>query len=352
MSCIRACRYPYCFSEFSLPKPYGKGPTTQWAWPSFNGKTYNVSINGRQQSFTVDDDWCNRDANVVKPLMLLHAHTSPLGMEFFGGWRQAGRPCTIESTPDPVATLPYRYTFVHAAGVEDGLAVTPTTTQVDAFKTCPDRAKCVPEGQSPALPCAWWGDLFLSQHGSWNRKAPAGYQTARVQRTGGVLTGEIERVLAHNGARDKWERNTRPVDAKFDAQSRLFVSSDSSGDIIMLYHRSFDPARAPVSAHSAASAPILTLALNLTDVSVTDGSSPAACTCPPTAAGAQAETAPTVKGAGELRGASVAAAVVAPEGEGSGGNVTADGKPNGGCVSRISTLASVVVFASLVLQAW
>jgi glucose/arabinose dehydrogenase len=64
--------YPYCWSEYNLPK-YGKGKGTQWAHPDF--------INDGVHS----DAWCQNPANVVRPRFAFAAHMAPLGLMFYYG---------------------------------------------------------------------------------------------------------------------------------------------------------------------------------------------------------------------------------------------------------------------------
>jgi hypothetical protein len=59
--------YPYCFSEFSIPKK-GHGPKTQWGWPG-----------GIR-----DDAWCQTKSNNEPPIVAMQAHSAPLGIVFYG----------------------------------------------------------------------------------------------------------------------------------------------------------------------------------------------------------------------------------------------------------------------------
>jgi len=61
--------YPYCFSEFKIPAPYGKGASTQWVHPDFFSK--------------YSDKWCQNTSNVVPPKYSLPAHTAPLDIIFY-----------------------------------------------------------------------------------------------------------------------------------------------------------------------------------------------------------------------------------------------------------------------------
>ena len=59
--------YPWCWSEFSLPEPFGEGPGTPWAWPN--------TIED------VTDAECR--ANYVPTALALQAHSAPLGITFY-----------------------------------------------------------------------------------------------------------------------------------------------------------------------------------------------------------------------------------------------------------------------------
>jgi glucose/arabinose dehydrogenase len=59
--------YPFCWTEYLLPKTVGKGKGTIWAWPSTMA--------------TKNDQWC-RD-NTIKPVLSMQAHSAPLGITFF-----------------------------------------------------------------------------------------------------------------------------------------------------------------------------------------------------------------------------------------------------------------------------
>jgi len=62
--------YPYCFTEYKIPAPYGKGVNTQWAHPDFLTKGYT-------------DAWCQNTSNVIPPKYSLPAHTAPMDIIFY-----------------------------------------------------------------------------------------------------------------------------------------------------------------------------------------------------------------------------------------------------------------------------
>jgi len=62
--------YPYCWSEYILPNPPGKGVGTQWVHENFlNTPPYS-------------DAWCQNTNNVIPPEHCLPAHNAPLDIIF------------------------------------------------------------------------------------------------------------------------------------------------------------------------------------------------------------------------------------------------------------------------------
>jgi glucose/arabinose dehydrogenase len=80
------------------------------------------------------------------------------------------------------------------------------------------------------FPAAYRGDIFASQHGSWNRKVRSGYEVVRVPldngRSNGVYEDFLTGFLLDNG--DVWGR---PVGVGVAADGALLVSDDGSGSI-------------------------------------------------------------------------------------------------------------------------
>jgi glucose/arabinose dehydrogenase len=80
------------------------------------------------------------------------------------------------------------------------------------------------------LPAPYRDGAFIAQHGSWNRKPPAGYRVIFVPFSDGrpqglprdVLTG----FLSANG-----EAQGRPVGLAFDATGALLVADDVGNTI-------------------------------------------------------------------------------------------------------------------------
>ena len=79
------------------------------------------------------------------------------------------------------------------------------------------------------------GDLFVANHGSWNRSIPTGYNVMRFEMDG-------SRVVSRNVFLDNWLRpdgssTGRPVDIIFDQAGQMFISDDASGVIYLVTKR-------------------------------------------------------------------------------------------------------------------
>jgi glucose/arabinose dehydrogenase len=82
---------------------------------------------------------------------------------------------------------------------------------------------------SPQFPEEYQGDIFIAEHGSWNRKEPIGYRITRVKLEGNkaveysnFITGWLEK----NG--NVWGR---PVDILFMDDGSMLISDDFGGKI-------------------------------------------------------------------------------------------------------------------------
>jgi glucose/arabinose dehydrogenase len=80
------------------------------------------------------------------------------------------------------------------------------------------------------FPAEYRGDIFASQHGSWNRKVRSGYEVVRVPLEGGRSNGVYEDFLTGflTPSGDVWGR---PVGVGVAADGSLLVSDDGSGSI-------------------------------------------------------------------------------------------------------------------------
>ena len=78
------------------------------------------------------------------------------------------------------------------------------------------------------FPEEYHGDLFIAQHGSWNRTVPVGYKVSRLPLDGSIPTGEVEDFAS--GWYDA-EENTafgRPVGLAVGPDGALYVSDDKA----------------------------------------------------------------------------------------------------------------------------
>jgi glucose/arabinose dehydrogenase len=80
------------------------------------------------------------------------------------------------------------------------------------------------------FPPEYRGDIFASEHGSWNRRKRVGYEVVRVPLKGGKATGEYEDFLTGFVTADGrvWGR---PVGIAVGSDGALYVSDDGSRSI-------------------------------------------------------------------------------------------------------------------------
>ena len=88
------------------------------------------------------------------------------------------------------------------------------------------------------------GGLWVSFHGSWNREVPAGYKLSKVPfdpATGQPLAGPGERknyedvIWNADTMQCKQNRCFRPVGVVVDAKGRVWMGSDASGELFVLW---------------------------------------------------------------------------------------------------------------------
>jgi glucose/arabinose dehydrogenase len=85
------------------------------------------------------------------------------------------------------------------------------------------------------FPAGYKGDIFASQHGSWNRSVRSGYEVVRVPlkngKASGVYQDFLTGFLTPNG--DVWGR---PVGVATAPDGSLLVSDDGSGSVWRVSH--------------------------------------------------------------------------------------------------------------------
>ncbi len=92
-----------------------------------------------------------------------------------------------------------------------------------------------------ALPEHYWNGVFIGQHGSWNRRAPAGYKVIYVPFAGGRPSGDVEDFLT-GFLNDRGQAQGRPVGVTTDRTGALLVADDV-GNIV--WRVSYDEPAAP-----------------------------------------------------------------------------------------------------------
>jgi glucose/arabinose dehydrogenase len=80
-------------------------------------------------------------------------------------------------------------------------------------------------GGATALPPALRQGMFVGEHGSWNRKPPAGYQVVFVPFAGGRPGGAPRTVLS-GFLNDRGDAQGRPVGVAVDGRGALLVADD------------------------------------------------------------------------------------------------------------------------------
>ena len=84
------------------------------------------------------------------------------------------------------------------------------------------------------FPAEYRNNIFIAEHGSWNRSRKSGYRIVRVVLEGG-------RVIRHEVFAEGWLLADekvwgRPVDIEFMADGSLLVSDDHAGAIYRISH--------------------------------------------------------------------------------------------------------------------
>jgi glucose/arabinose dehydrogenase len=92
-------------------------------------------------------------------------------------------------------------------------------------------------GVNGAFPCSMEGNVIVAQRGSWNRDIPSGYKVMMYPFNNGNPTGEEVTVAYDDNPPGNW----RPVNAVFNQNGHLLVSSDSQGHITKVTYGSPPP---------------------------------------------------------------------------------------------------------------
>lgn len=140
----------------------------------------------------------------------------------------------------PRAGLHFGYPYCHAGSIAD--------PEYGGAKPCKDfappawkfPAHVAPLGmhfyRGNAFPEAYRGQLFVAQHGSWNRKQPQGYRVVLVRFQNGQPASD--EVFAEGWLQPNGEVLGRPVDILELQDGSLLLSDDSRGAI---YRISYQP---------------------------------------------------------------------------------------------------------------
>ncbi|KAF8595240.1 soluble quino protein glucose dehydrogenase [Ceratobasidium sp. AG-I] len=168
--------YPSCFTVWN-PSSFQNASIPN---PGFKvGDQFSV----KPPPATPDDAWCANPTNNVRPELAFQSHSAPLDIVIY------------------------------------------------------NNEKCTPRINPYGLSGQWDGDAFVGFHGSWNRDPPTGYKVVRVPfRNGRPVakpssgTGYETVVGAPNTAACP-DGCIRPVGLLFDNLGRLFVTSDTTGEV-------------------------------------------------------------------------------------------------------------------------
>jgi glucose/arabinose dehydrogenase len=85
--------------------------------------------------------------------------------------------------------------------------------------------------QGEMFPAEYRGDLFIAEHGSWNRDTPIGYRVMRVELDGHRATSYEVFAEGWLPGRDESDVWGRPVDLLFLPDGSMLLSDDTAGAI-------------------------------------------------------------------------------------------------------------------------
>jgi glucose/arabinose dehydrogenase len=98
-------------------------------------------------------------------------------------------------------------------------------------------------GQDSAQPFpeAYWGDLFVAFHGSWNRSEPTGYKIVRLPLDGSELgskpTSSVVDFATGWLDEETDEAYGRPVGLAVGPDGAMYVSDDKGGFVYRIFYR-------------------------------------------------------------------------------------------------------------------
>ncbi|CAE6424975.1 unnamed protein product [Rhizoctonia solani] len=172
--------YPWCYTAWD---------SSALGASSFSFQT-GSQFSIRNPPETPDDAWCSTDQNNIKPVLSMQSHSAPLDIVFYNA---------------------------------------PSNTS-EGYSTA----------RSYAVNTTWNGSAFVSFHGSWNREPPTGYKVVRIPFNNSVPAASVdsrngyETVVAAPDLSRCPNGCIRPVGLAFDRLGRLFVSSDTTGEIFIV----------------------------------------------------------------------------------------------------------------------
>ena len=93
------------------------------------------------------------------------------------------------------------------------------------------------------FPAEYRQQLFVAQHGSWNRREPQGFRVALVRFENGRPVRED--AFAEGWLKPDGQVTGRPVDVLEMPDGALLVSDDKAGALYRISHQAAAPAPAP-----------------------------------------------------------------------------------------------------------
>lgn len=136
--------------------------------------------------------------------------------------------------------LDYGWPVCHSGNIEDPDMGFPGSCEGVEPPVTEMQAHMAPLGiafyTGDAFPEAYQGDLFIAQHGSWNRSEPVGYKVMRLPLDGSTPTGPAE-DFAVGWLRDDGSVDGRPVGLAVGPDGALYVSDDKGGFIYKISYQ-------------------------------------------------------------------------------------------------------------------